>query len=213
MHVLTPGIPHLPDDWRGRRTAIFAFLALFVASTAHLVEWFPGRTMATRKKKTSRWIVKQRKKKRIRLRGVVQRRETGRPELCYGRRCREVELEHEVRITDFALLFRDCVFERGVKIGRAEPDAVMVKDGHTCAVEIDNTGHVDRKQMKAKWKLYDESKFSGYILVVAVTDSRMERLRKGAELVKDMALFSTFDRLRSDWAEPWLDWYGKSVRI
>jgi hypothetical protein len=41
----------------------------------------------------------------------------------------------------------------------------------------------------------------------------MQRLRRDAELVKDAALFTTFDRLASGVPEPWVDWYGKTVAV
>jgi len=98
-----------------------------------------------------------------------------------------------------------------VTVGRTEPDGLIIRDGQECFVEIDNSGKMDAKQMLAKWKRYEGVK--GYILVVAVTEARMQRLRKDAESVKDIALFTTFERLHSDLAEPWVDWYGKTVRI
>lgn len=144
--------------------------------------------------------------------GVVQRRDTGRPEFVYGRRCRPSELEHEVRITDLALHFRDRPFVRGIKVGRAEPDAVMEIDGHRLAIEVDNSGKMTVKtQMAAKWQRYLAGE--GDILVVALTEARMQRLRASAEPVKDRALFTTFDRLRSGTAEPWIDWYGKATGL
>ena len=41
-----------------------------------LVEFFGGRTLGTRKKKAYRWICKQRKRGRVRVIGVAQRRDT-----------------------------------------------------------------------------------------------------------------------------------------
>jgi hypothetical protein len=141
----------------------------------------------------------------------VQRRETGRPEIVYGRRCSANTLEHEIRVTDFALLFPDCRIVRDAKAGRTEADALMIRDGERCYVEIDNSGKMTAKQMEAKWKRYAD--VEGFILVVAVSESRMERLRRGAELVKNVALFTTFDRLRSGMAEPWIDWHGRTAEL
>lgn len=143
--------------------------------------------------------------------GIVQRRDTGRPEIVYGRRCKQDEIEHEVRITDLALLFKDSPMTRNAKVGRTEADGLMIRDGQRCFIEVDNSGKMTAKQMEAKWKRYEG--VDGFILVVAVTEARMQRLRRGAELVKDMALFTTFERLRSGMPEPWVDGYGNSVRI
>jgi hypothetical protein len=141
----------------------------------------------------------------------VQRRDTGRPEIVYGRRCKATEIEHEVRIADLALHFPKYPFERGAKIGRAEPDAVMWIEGNRLAIEVDNSGKMTTKQMAAKWERYRTGE--GDILVVAMSEARMDRLRKGAEAVKERALFTTFERLRAAMAEPWVDWFGKSASL
>jgi hypothetical protein len=145
----------------------------------------------------------------MRVIGVVQRRESGRPEIVYGRRCPLDMIEHEVRVTDLALLFPDSLFARGVKVGRTEADAVMMRNDQRCYIEVDNSGKMTQKQMQAKWKRYEG--VTGFILVIAVTESRMERLRKGAEAVKNIALFTTFERLHSGKNEPWIDWYGQTT--
>lgn len=141
--------------------------------------------------------------------GVVQRRDTGRPELVYGRRCAHDMVEHEVRVTDVALCFPGAAFARGVKVNRAEPDLVMILDGRRCFVEVDNSEKMTAKQMAQKWERYGA--VEGFILVVCRTEGRLERLRAGAEAVKDAAIFTTFERLRAGLA--WVDWYGNTVVI
>lgn len=206
MDICSPGV------WRARNTAIFQFLEQHSATTEQIARgFFTGATMATRKKKASRWLVKQRWRHRVRLAGIVQRRDTGRPELVYGRLCKQDQLEHEVRIADLALRYQDWPFVRGVKVGKTEADALMVRDGRRCYIEVDNSGKMTTKQMHAKWTRYEG--VEGFILVVAVTEARMQKLRKDAELVKDIALFTTFDRLESNTPEPWIDWYGHTVRV
>jgi hypothetical protein len=163
------------------------------------------------KKKAHKWVARQRRRGRVKVVGIVQRRDTGRPEIVYGKRCKATETEHEVRITDLALHFRDWPFIRGEKVGRAEPDALMVMEGHRVAIEVDNSGKMAARQMAAKWERYQGG--SEDILVIAMTEGRMERLRKGAEAVKDRALFTTFARLRSGSSAPWIDWYGKTTNL
>lgn len=141
----------------------------------------------------------------------MQRRDTGRPEIVYGRPCKLDQIEHEVRVTDLALLFKDSPMTRHAKVGRTEADGLMIRDRHRCYIEVDNSGKMTAKQMEAKWKRYQG--VDGFILVVAVTEARMQRLRRGAELVKDVALFTTFERLQSDMPEPWVDWYGHTAQI
>ena len=120
-------------------------------------------------------------------------------------------MEHEVRVTDLALLYKDCPFIRDAKVGRTEADGLMIREGKRCYIEVDNSGKMGVKQMTAKWKRYEG--VDGFILVVALTERRMQRLLKGATLVKDVALFTTFERLYSGMPEPWIDWYGTTTAI
>lgn len=120
-------------------------------------------------------------------------------------------MEHEVRITDLALIFPECSLEREVKVGRTVADAGMIREGKQCYIEVDNSGKMTAKQMEAKWKRYEG--VEGFILVVALTEARMQRLRKGAARVKNLALFTTFARLQSTVPEPWIDWYGNTTAI
>jgi hypothetical protein len=142
--------------------------------------------------------------------GIVQRRDTGRPEYAYGRRCHRKEIEHELRVTDLALHFGAWPFVRGAKVGRTEADALMIRDENPWYIEIDNSRKMTvRKQMQKKWERYQG--VDGYILVVATTDRRMWRLLLGAEAVKNVALFNTFERLAA--GKPWVDWFGNSTDL
>jgi len=206
MDIRAPGV------WRPKHAARFEFLKRHSATAAQLAQgFFTGRTLETKKRKARRWIAKHRGRKRITVIGIVQRRDTGRPEVVYGRRCKQDQIEHEVRVTDFALIFKDSPISRDAKAGRTEADGIMIRDGDRCYIEIDNSGKMTARQMESKWQRYQG--VVGYILVVAVTESRMQRLRKGADLVKDIALFTTFERLGSELSEAWTDWYGNTVRI
>lgn len=127
----------------------------------------------------------------------------------YGRRCKQTEIEHEVRITDFAVHYDGHPFTRDAKVGKTTADGLLTIDGQKCWVEIDNTGHMDKRQIESKWTKYGS--VEGFILVVAVSEARKERLRKWSETVKDAALFTTFERLRT--GKPWVDWYGRTVEI
>src|SRR5262245_41231199 len=110
-----------PRVRREQNRARFAFAAHHRFTTEQLAwGFFPGGSFATRKKKASRWLVKMRKRGRVRVVGVVQRRDTGRPELVYGPWCRQDQLEHEIRRTDFFLLFIDALFVDDVKVGKTE---------------------------------------------------------------------------------------------
>lgn len=101
----------------------------------------------------------------------------------------------------------DVRIERGVKVNNAEPDGLIERAGDRFYLEADVSGKMNARQMKSKWERY--GKVEGFILVVARTESRMQRLMKGAELVKTIALFSTFERVKQ--GKPWVDWYGRTV--
>ncbi len=163
--------------------------------------------METGRKKASRWLVRMRKRKKVKAVCMVQRRETGRPEVCYGRRPREGEELHQVHVTDAELLLGHRI-ETGVTLGKARPDGLARIGGRECAVEVDNS-RMSRKQMRAKWQTYDGQDV--FILVITHAEERMHRLRKDAAGVADKALFTTFDRLRA--GGPWVDHAGEAVRL
>lgn len=144
--------------------------------------------------------------------GVVQRKDTGRPEIAYGRRCKADQILHQVMLAEMALMYRDSPFTPDVKVGRTEADAAMVREGRTCFIELDNSGKMTARQMQAKWERYGRLGDDQVILVVTMSEGRMERIRKGAEAVRDWIFVTTFDRLRNA-EKPWVDFAGNSIRI
>jgi len=202
--------PRAPGIWRPRNAARFDFLERHCCTSEQLARgFFPGRTMETRKKKARRWLGKKRRRGKVRVVGFVQRRDTGRPEIVYGRRVKEDQIEHEVMIAELELIMQSKIF-REAKIGNTEADGMMIRDGRKCWIEVDNSGKMTAKQMQEKWKRY--GKIDGYILVIAQREARMQRLRKGAEAVKNIALFTTFERLTKG-EEPWADWFGNTMKV
>ena len=142
--------------------------------------------------------------------GTVLLKSTGRPELVYGRPSKQDQLEHEVWVTEAELLLGGH-FERNVPVGKTTADAMLLKDGTRFYIEVDNETMTSR-QMRKKWLRYGN--VEDYILVICHKKSRMRRLRRNAERVKHVALFSRFHWLRSTHVrEPWVDWYGKRTRI
>lgn len=148
----------------------------------------------------------------MRVVGVAQRKDTGRPEIVYGRRCKADQVLHQVMLAELALMFRDSPFTPDAKVGRTEADAAMVREGRTCFVELDYSGKMTAKQMRAKWERYGRLRDDQVILVVAMGEARMERVRQGAEAVKDWIFVTTFDRLRNA-PKPWIDFAGNAIRI
>ncbi len=137
--------------------------------------------------------------------------ETGRPELVYGKKSKDEELEHEVLITE-AELQLGGPFERNAAVGKTIADGLLIRDGARLYVEIDNES-MSPKQMKEKWMRYDE-KLDGFILLICRTKGRLKRLVRSAERVKNVILFSRFAWLRKEKvSEKWIDWYGKRAKI
>src|SRR5688572_30596805 len=101
-----PGVPDPcnPAVWRWRTAAIFAaFAATLVFTTEQLARGFftvPGGSAQGAARRASRWSVKQRKRRRVRVVDVIQRRDTGRAQLVLGLR-RPRDVEHSVLFTDF----------------------------------------------------------------------------------------------------------------
>jgi hypothetical protein len=211
MRPQPPGIPS-PWDWRRRTAGIFDDLRRHAATRSQIArKWFVGGgSLATGLKKASRWLTKMRRRKKVRAVCVVQRRETGRPETCYGKRPKVGEELHQVSLYD-AEWFLRCRIETGVRLGKARPDGVAVIAGRTVAIEVDNS-RMSRKQMAAKWRSYDG--VDAFILVITVREERMQKLRANAASspVADRAFFSTFARLEKV-SEPWMDCVGKSIRL
>lgn len=141
--------------------------------------------------------------------GIVQTRWTGRPENQYARfAIRPKEAFHEYLLTEIRLHFLRYPFRRVGRASETEPDGCVTIDGEDCWVEAD-AGTMDRKQMQAKWRRYEGS--TGDILVVTVSEGRMQRLRAEAETVRDRALFTTLKRLRE--GKPWVDYEGNTVNL
>ncbi len=137
-------------------------------------------------------------------------KETGRPELVYGKRCREDELEHEVLITEFELLMDDLL-TRNAPVGKTIADGLLTREGYRFFVEVDNET-MTVKQMKEKWIRYDGAK--GFILLICRTSGRLKRLFRSAARVKSQIFFSRFDWLRlKNVKRKWIDCYGKRAEI
>ncbi|HYH66531.1 MAG TPA: hypothetical protein VD866_17690 [Urbifossiella sp.] len=159
----------------------------------------------------------QRKRRKVRMLGIVQRRGRGRPEYVYGRRCKLRELEHEVRVTDVALMYRDLwTFTRDEEVGEGKtktiPDAGMTNGRKRAWLEVDNLGKQSRKQYAVKWAAY--SCVGDFVLVVCTSEKRMQQVRSWCPAaLHDRVLLTTFDRLASDAAEPWIDCAGEPAEL
>lgn len=197
MHLSSPGIS------KTRRCDVREFLGSRNATVDQIRrKFFSGGTPETDRKKANRFLCKERKRKRIRIRGVVQLNANGRPELAYGKKCRIDELEHEVLNTEAELLIGGP-YERNVPVGKTIADAATMRNGIRFFVEVDNET-MSPKQMREKWSRYKGAR--GFILLVCRTKSRLKRLIKSARSVKGVILFTRFHWLRCEHLKRrWID--------
>lgn len=166
--------------------------------------------MEARYQSAARLVERWRRKKKLRSVGLIQPAPTGRPEIVYcGWFPKQDQLYHEVMITEFRLLFLDAEFRRNVQVKQTCADGVLIRDGRTCNVEID-MGTMPKKQMKSKFLRYREA--TDFLLVVCPTEKRLQQVMLWSEHVRDIALFTTFDRLKTV-PEPWSDHCGNTARI
>lgn len=141
---------------------------------------------------------------------MILLKETGRPELVYGKHTKEFALEHEVLITEAELLLGESI-QRNVPIGKAIADGMLIRKGARLYVEVDNE-HMTPSQMREKWIHYGS--VDGFILLICLTTGRMRRLMRSAERVKNVIFFSRVAWLRMENVrEKWIDWYGKRAEI
>ncbi len=133
----------------------------------------------------------------------------GRPDIVYGKECKEDNLEHEVWLTEAELLM-GITFERNTKVGNTTADAKFVDAGNTFWVELDNET-MPAKQMREKFLRYENSE--GFILVICHRKSRIRLLQKCAGAVIKRILFTRFRWLRSSVKERWIDGSWKRVSI
>src|SRR5437016_2930545 len=100
-----------------RRNAIFDFLETRVATNSQIARrFFCSPSPETARKKASRFLCRQRRRKRVWVRGFVTMAGIGRPDIAFGKECKEDNLEHEVWLTEAELLM-GVTFERNAKVG------------------------------------------------------------------------------------------------
>src|SRR4051794_889665 len=87
------------------RADILEFLETRIATIDQIARrFFPGGSPETSRKKASRLLTKEQRRKRVRVRGVVYLKTTGRPQVVFGRRCKSDQLEHDVLVTEAEIL-------------------------------------------------------------------------------------------------------------
>src|SRR4051812_19994870 len=124
--------PRSPAVWRPSNAARFDFARRHTFTADQLARGFfrpgrPGPKMeTTRLKRAHRWLAKQLKRGRIKCRGAVQLNDTGRSQLVYGRRAKD--LAHNVTVAEVEVT-TGWRIEPDAKVGKTEADGVTLIDG------------------------------------------------------------------------------------
>src|SRR4051812_33482881 len=87
-----------PKWWRPRRAWLREWARRHTFTIAIAAAFFTGATFETRRKKASRHFAKERRRGAVKVVGVAQRRDTGRPEIVLGRSCPQNLIEHELTV-------------------------------------------------------------------------------------------------------------------
>jgi hypothetical protein len=123
---------------------------------------------------------------------------------CNGWQPKKDNLRHEVRGTDFCLLYPDATFRRGYHVGEFRPDVEMELNGQLYLIEID-CGSMTRPQVQRRWQKYRKVE-TGTVLIVAVSNprrgidsaERFQELVRWSESMYGIACFTTLERLQAD---------------
>lgn len=125
---------------------------------------------------------------------------------CNGWMPKADNLRHEIKGTDFCLLYPQATFRRGYQVGPFRPDIEMELNGQLYLIEID-CASLTRTQVQKRWARY--RKFdadTGTILIVAVSNprrgidstERMQELIRWSESMYGIASFTTLEALQAD---------------
>lgn len=161
--------------------------------------------------KTAVWTSTKRKQGRIKLVGHLQGA-TGRPLDVYcGWQPKRDNLRHEVKGTDFCMLYPEAEFVRGYDVCSLLPDIEMTIGENSYYVEID-CGTLNRRKVEKRWKKY--ALCDRTILVVCVgnkekgidVNKRSQDIIAWSSSIYDKAVFTTLDYVSQDpFGKVWWD--------
>lgn len=198
-----------------RHAEIGLYLETRIATTDQIARrFFAGgkATDETVRKKASRWLCRQRKRKRFPVRGVTMVNRW--PQVVYGKPVHPDFIDHEILITTAEDLI-GSLFDRHAKAGDANPDGIFERDGCVFAVELDKHSMTSR-QLAQKWALFRPwVSDDHYILVICRSKRRLANLMRGAaDSVGGSALFTLIKWLRYSRVErPWIDIGGNRTCV
>lgn len=141
-------------------------------------------------------------------------RNVGRPEHVFCRwRPKTDDLLHEVKLTDLCLKLHAAEILRGPQIvdEGIRPDAEVWINGRLFHLELD-CGTMGVPQILQRFEVYEGSE--NLVLWVCATEKRREVLRRRAEQLESIALFTTFAEAVADpHAAIWLDYHGTRAAL
>jgi hypothetical protein len=190
-----------------RDARILAFLDTHPATIAQLLRqgFFPSAETARRR------LSKLVKKHKVKPVGFAVLK-SGRPQAVY---CRYPvkNVEHEVYLTDFLLLYPQAHIIRGCETDKKiRPDAEMRIGDTAYYVELDNGTIGYREIVSERYAKYKD--FQGLCLWVATNDIRANGLRDRALPVRHSALFTTLDSVKQQpHGGVWVDYDGKIAAL
>ena len=142
-------------------------------------------------------------------------KKTGHPETvyCNGWKPKSDHLRHELLLTDFLLCYPEFAVVRGWLVNqRIRPDAEMRNGETKLNVELDTGKQTYRMVQRRQKEAYADEQ--DLLLYVTLTERRMAGLIQHSEAVKDIALFTTLERVQADPdGEIWVDWFGGTSAI
>jgi hypothetical protein len=115
-------------------------------------------------------------------------------------------------LTDFLLCYPQAEIVRGWQVDhRIRPDAEMTLDGQRFFVEMD-TGEQTYRQVEHRQRAYKSVR--DWLLYVTITEARLAGLMRHSMTVRDIAFFTTLDRVLKDpTGEIWIDSSGKVASL
>ena len=160
----------------------------------------------TNRQTSSLRLSKLRKRKRVKVIGTVQFHE-GRPLDVYYIGSLKIDwLYHETRLSEFLLRVADRCARGNDVDQRLLPDATAWIKGRELHVELD-TGEVPYSRVLKRYDDYALQQSD--VLWIAPTESRMEGLRRRAEAISDIAMFTTYEKCRTEWTT----FQGDGIRV
>jgi hypothetical protein len=189
------GRPQTSNARARQRDALLLWLLLRHPATAGMlaeIGIFPSRKKATRR------LRKLQRRRLVRCLGSVALKD-GRPEHVYARgRWKSDNLLHEVQLTRVCLKLDADELRRGV--GQVDPtlrpDAELRINGDRYLLEMDLGTMSYPDIVRKRFIRYREC--SDLVLWVSPTEHRMEGLRRHADMLRAIALFTTLERAVGD---------------